>query len=260
MMILPALPWDFALILLALGVVVPWRGTVRIQKLLNRPALTTAERLSLYASTIAWQWVATGLVAWRCLARGLNATRLGLAIPDRAFTAIVAVGLALLLVANQLFAMRPLARIPSDRRGRWYKIVVTVMPRNPLESLVFLVLALTAAVCEEFLYRGFVFAAVEDMAQGSLMAAALGSAAMFAIAHLYQGRRGLISTFLIGIAFALARIYTGSLLPPIVAHFLIDLVVGLAGPSILKLPRPSTALEPSAAAHPGISEGSQWRL
>ncbi len=256
-MMRPPLRWDFALILLALGVLVPWRGAVRMQKLLNRPPLSTPERLSVYASTIAWQCLAMGLVAWRSVARGVSTTHLALAVPDGALTALAAMGLALLLVANQLVAMRRLARIPSDRRGRLYKVLATVMPQNPPEIVVFVALAVTVALCEEFLYRGFVFAAIQDVAHGSLAAAALGSSALFALAHLYQGRRGLISTFLIGFAFALVRIWTGSMLPPIVAHFVLDLTAGLAGSRVLKLTGPPAPGASSVAVHPEISEGGR---
>ena len=58
------MPWDFILILFVLGVLVPWRGAMRIKRLLAQPALTTSERLSLYASTIAFQWLIVAIVAW----------------------------------------------------------------------------------------------------------------------------------------------------------------------------------------------------
>jgi len=45
------MPWDFIFIFLILGVFVPWRGSVRVRKLLAQPALSTTDRLSLYAPT-----------------------------------------------------------------------------------------------------------------------------------------------------------------------------------------------------------------
>src|SRR5260370_15933608 len=70
--------WDFIIIFLILGVFVPWRGSVRVRKLLAQPALSTTDRLSLYASTIAFQWLAAFIVAWRRFARGLTASHLAL--------------------------------------------------------------------------------------------------------------------------------------------------------------------------------------
>jgi membrane protease YdiL (CAAX protease family) len=53
------------------------------------------------------------------------------------------------------------------------------------------------------------------------------------LAHLYQGKRGLITTFVVGIILVSVRIWTGSLLPVIVAHAAIDLVAGLYASKIL---------------------------
>ena len=62
------MPWDFWLIFFVLGVVLPWRGYTRLQVLLAKPKVDSRERLSLYAFTIAFQWVAAGIVAWRAWA------------------------------------------------------------------------------------------------------------------------------------------------------------------------------------------------
>src|SRR6267378_4117513 len=72
------MPWDFWLILLFLGAVIPWRGYTRLKKLLARPSVDTKEKLALYAVTIAFQWMLVGLVAWRSLVRGLTVQDLGL--------------------------------------------------------------------------------------------------------------------------------------------------------------------------------------
>ena len=52
------MPWDILLIFFVLGVIVPWRGRARLKQLLAKPSVEPAERLSLYGSTIAFQWVA----------------------------------------------------------------------------------------------------------------------------------------------------------------------------------------------------------
>jgi membrane protease YdiL (CAAX protease family) len=85
-------------------------------------------------------------------------------------------------------------------------------------------------MCEELVYRGFVQCVFEDWSKGSVTVGVLGSAVYFSIAHLYQGRPGLASTLLAGLVFAAARAWTGSLLPPIAAHFVADITVGLLAP------------------------------
>ncbi len=72
------MPWDIWLIFFLLGVIVPWRGRYRLRELLAKPFVGERERISLYASTIAFQWLAAGVAAWRAWAHGFSATRLGL--------------------------------------------------------------------------------------------------------------------------------------------------------------------------------------
>src|SRR5438128_10181437 len=100
------MPWDFALILFALGVVVPWRGAVRMRKLLARPSLETADRLMLYVSTIVFQWLAVAVVALRFYARGFNAQRLGVEFPQPVLTTVIAAAPSFPLAANQFLVLR----------------------------------------------------------------------------------------------------------------------------------------------------------
>jgi membrane protease YdiL (CAAX protease family) len=87
------------------------------------------------------------------------------------------------------------------------------------------------------LYRGFVFMAFVRLIVNFWLpnaAAAILSSAWFSLAHLYQGRRGIITTFVVGMVFVLIRMWTGSLIPAITAHIGIDLVVGIYAPRILR--------------------------
>ena len=61
----------------------------------------------------------------------------------------------------------------------------------------------------------------------------LASAALFGLAHLYQGRGGLIGTMLLGIVFGMLRIVTGNLFVPVFCHTAVDLAAGIAGPRFL---------------------------
>lgn len=247
------MPWDFALILIVLGVLLPWRGAVRIKKLLGREHLSTADRLVLYASTIAFQWLAVAVVAWRCHVRGLNAQRLALVYSDPFLILITTVVLSSFLGATQIFSLRRLARSPAHRQKHLPHLAQIVMPQNSIEALAFVALVSTVALCEEYLYRGFAFAAFQDAVGGSMFLAAIGSSALFALGHLYQGRPGLRTTFIVGILFAAARIATATLVPSVAAHFVTDLVAGFAGPRILRRPlAPPDTIPPSRS-----SAGSQ---
>lgn len=228
------MPWDLAIILLFLGLAVPWLGYRRVRRLLQAASITTIERLGLYASTLVLQWVITGLVLWRTRAHAIRPAQLGLSVPQPLLTASVSVVMSLLLLVNQLFAIRRLASRPAEIKGVLPQLARKIFPQSRIEQLVFVALVVTVAVCEETIYRGFVQAVFRSLLAGSVIGGVALSSIFFSLAHVYQGRRGLVSTFAIGLIFASARAWTGSLVPSICAHFVADIVVGLRAPIRIK--------------------------
>ena len=247
-----AMPWDFVVILLLLGAVVPWRGTVQLRRLLALPRVETSERLAVYSSTIAFQWLAAGVALWRALARGTSLEQLGLAIPDGTRAALAAAAMCVLMLGHQVYSLRRLAALPKDEQGVVGELARKLMPQNAVESLAFVALSVTVALCEEVLYRGFVFAAFARVDGDSVFVPAMASALFFAVAHLYQGRRGVFATFVVGVLFAGVRSWSGSLAPCIVAHLLVDLYAGLAAPGKLG----AAAAEPRTTGPAGENENA----
>jgi uncharacterized protein len=226
--------WDFALILIFLATAVPLLGRRRIRHLTRMPQTTKRERLVLYASTVAFQWLAAAVILWRAIARQIPLAGLGLAIPSPALTAIVSVVLASLILVNQLVSLRRLATNPSEAQGVLPQLALKIFPQDSVERLAFFAVVVTVAVCEELIFRGFAQRVFEDWSGGFILAGILGSAAMFSVAHLYQGRRGIITTFVVGLLFSGVRAWTGSLIAPLIAHFIADITAGFLAPARLR--------------------------
>jgi membrane protease YdiL (CAAX protease family) len=226
------MPWDIALIFLVLGVVVPWRGRVRLRQLMARPRVESAERVSLYASTIVFQWLAVVVAGWRARAHGFSSRELGLAVSGGATLAIIAVAGALFIAALQWFNLRRMGRSTSPHRGKLQALAERILPQSRSELAVFSALAVTAGLCEEFLYRGFAMAVFLRWGLPVWIAAS-ASALLFGLAHLYQGKSGLVGTTILGLLFGFVRAVTGSLVPVILWHAGVDLVAGVAGPKYL---------------------------
>ena len=108
------------------------------------------------------------------------------------------------------------------------RIGVRLFPRSAPELAFYIVLALTAAICEEFIFRGFVIAALLRAGLSSLTVVLLSSL-MFGVAHLYQGKGGSAGTGILGTLFAVTRITYHSLFPVMVWHATLDIVAGIAG-------------------------------
>jgi uncharacterized protein len=228
--------WDYIILLAILAVYVPWRSASRIHVLLDGPPLSSSGRIYLYLSTMAFQWIASAVLFWRAMAHHVTFAELGLALPLPGGALLLAVLLSLVLVINQVLGLRRLAALPPEGRGNLALLAQRLLPQTPLESIFAVSLVLTVAICEEFIYRGFVQTVIQAALHSSALGGALLSAAPFAVAHLYQGRKGVITTFIVGLIFAASRLWTGSLIPSAVIHFTVDFSAGVAASRLLRAP------------------------
>jgi membrane protease YdiL (CAAX protease family) len=226
------MPWDIWLIFFVLAVVVPWRGRARLQQLLAKPRVEGRERLSLYASTIAFQWIAVAVSAWRAWAHGFSRFELGLTARALLLIMVLTVLGTLLLATFQWANLRRIGRTGSPARSRLLPLAERILPQSPRELTLFFVLAVTAGLCEEFLYRGFAMAAFWRAGLPGWATVAV-SAALFGLAHLYQGRGGFVSTMILGLLFGGVRLACHSLIPVMAWHTAVDIVAGVAGPRFL---------------------------
>jgi membrane protease YdiL (CAAX protease family) len=227
------MPWDFWLIFLLLAVAIPWRGRARLQRLLARPEFSSKEKLVLYGSTVAFQWVMLGIVAWRALARGMTPADLGLGSCFGASLLVWSVCGVVAVGAFQWFNLRRIGKMKGPVPDLMRKLSLRLLPQIPVESAPYAALAITAGICEEFVYRGFVMAALAR-AGFAVWAVLIVSSVLFGLAHAYQGKGGIVGTALLGLLFGLGRILAASLIPVAVWHAGVDLVAGVAGPRFLR--------------------------
>jgi CAAX protease family protein len=231
--------WDIWLIFFVLGVILPWRGRARLETLLAMPHVGAMERIVLYASTIAFQWLIVAVVAWRAWVHSYTAGELGLTARGGTRLVIASTVGAATIATLHWLNLRRVGRMPPNARGRIQAIAEHILPQSTVELLPFLALAVTAGLCEEFLYRGFAMAVLTRLGAAAWLAV-MASSVLFGLAHLYQGRGGLVSTMLVGIVLGIGRVLYGSLVPVIFWHAAVDVVAGLAGPRYLIKPETST--------------------
>jgi sodium transport system permease protein len=124
---------------------------------------------------------------------------------------------AVLGLSAWTFASGILLRIapPPDSLVRALERLVRLTDQGAPLWLIWLVVAVTPAICEEALFRGFILSGLRRM--GAVPAIGI-SALLFAIAHASIYR--LLPTFFLGLVFGLIVWRTGSLLCSIVAHAL----------------------------------------
>lgn len=84
--------------------------------------------------------------------------------------------------------------------------------------------AITAGVCEETLFRGFMLHYLHVFPWAlNLTLALLISSVIFGCNHLYQGVGGVAGSAIVGFLFGLLFLLTGNLLLPIIFHGVVDL-------------------------------------
>jgi membrane protease YdiL (CAAX protease family) len=140
--------------------------------------------------------------------------------------------LGFVVVSTRALRSGGLARAAAEPRrpgqGRHAEPAVhatlALLPRTTAERRLFTLVGVTAGVCEEWLYRGFLLAVVAAIGGGLPTPALVAIGALaFGLAHAYQGVAGIVTTGVLGGVMAGLYLGTGSLLLPVVLHALIDL-------------------------------------
>jgi hypothetical protein len=103
-----------------------------------------------------------------------------------------------------------------------------LMPHGPAELTLWVVLSVTAGICEETIFRGYLqrqFMALTNNAPAGILL----SAAAFGAAHAYQGFRRVILIGVFGAMFGILAYWRRSVRPGMIAHAWQDTLGGVVG-------------------------------
>jgi hypothetical protein len=178
-----------------------------------------------YLVGILGQWMGTACVIalWVAYARPWTALRLGAGSP-------LGLGIGLALAAA-FIALLGLQRRALFARPERLDLVLRqignagpLLPRTPGELRGFMLLSITAGICEELIYRGF---AIWYLSAWTGLAGAVAvSSILFGAGHLYLDRRSAIKAGIVGAVMAGIVILSGSLWPAMLLHAAIDMNSG----------------------------------
>ena len=220
----------------------------------------TQARNRIYARAIVFEWVSAllALIALKFNWARLNPKYLelnsanlphlftGHAAFDQGMIGGMAVGVVLGGVALAIAGIRA----QRSRAGRadaptqwWRKLLPdfsALLPVTLRERAVWAAIAISAGVCEEVVFRGWLLATLHHLLALQGLALLVVAAVLFGLAHAYQKSAGIVLTGLAGLFFCLLYVETGSLLLPICLHTLVDLRFAF-------LPAPRSAVAQKAA-------------
>ncbi|HKJ93075.1 MAG TPA: CPBP family intramembrane glutamic endopeptidase [Longimicrobiales bacterium] len=212
----PELAWPARLMTMVLLVVMP--GLLLVQGRMADRVPEGITRTRLYGSSVLTIWILVALVTAAAWGSGFTLRLLGLVVPAPPRLALVAL-LTTAVGAAAMIAGR-LLRLPET------VLLTFVLPRTRRERILFLGVALSAGVAEEFVFRSFLIPALQAATDNVWLAVALSSGA-FGLIHSYQGMSGALRASLLGLLLAVPFIATGSVLPSMAAHTALDIIGGL---------------------------------
>jgi membrane protease YdiL (CAAX protease family) len=214
-----------ALILLFLGLTVGGA-------LFQREARSQVGRLQyphlvpLYLSLIAMEW-GLFLYVWRGGLRGSGAKLrhlIGgrwLSLRDVAVDASLALGLWVVWIMVQTGWDRWVG--PEHAAS-----IHNLLPRRPVEILLWVGVSVSAGICEEVVFRGYFQRQFEAFTQSTWVALFL-QAALFGISHGYQGLEACLKIAVFGALYGLLALWRRSLRPGMIAHAGSDILSGIFG-------------------------------
>jgi len=103
------------------------------------------------------------------------------------------------------------------------KMMASMLPRTKKEKWLFSFRTLSAAICEEILFRGFLLFLLQSVFPDMPIYLIIVIACMiFGIAHIYQGLQAVISIGLLSVLFMCLYLVTDSLILAMLLHFATD--------------------------------------
>lgn len=215
-------------------------------------------RTKIYRQALFFEWL-SGLLAMAALGFGwskLNPKLLGLgnlaviqSLTDGGDAAHgAAIGVIVGVAAGTVGMI--VLRLKAKKRGTasaadvhaptawWRKLLPdfsALLPSTTQERWLWALVAVSAGICEEILFRGWLLSALHGQAGLSGAALIVAASAIFGLAHAYQRITGVILTGLAGAFFCVLYVATGSLLVPILLHVVVDARFAiLPGPRVQK--------------------------
>ena len=218
-------------------VILPIAAVRGYRRFLARVRLEPDLRRSGYRGTIAAQWslVAIVLATWFALGRDRSEIGLGLPLGIQTLIGLAITALLLAALLLQWVGIRRGGEAALESIRAQLGAMAEFLPRTPAEARWFRALAITAGVCEEVLYRGFLIAYLGSLF-GIWPAVAVG-AVMFGVAHLYQGPANALKGGVGALLAGLLYVGCGTLLWPMILHAALDLHGGALGRLALVNPR-----------------------
>lgn len=190
----------------------------------------TRNQIARYVTSIAMEWLMLGFI-WLGLRLRQQPMRILLGENwggARQILRDLGIGILFLIGSNLILSLvsHLLKAVPNAA-------TIGLLPHTPAEIAVFSLLTVTAAICEEMIFRGYLqrqFCVFFKSAAAGVVLQGI----MFGASHGYQTTKFMLIIVVYGLMFGLMAQSRRSLRPGMFAHFLQDLITGVAAGRFMK--------------------------
>ena len=201
--------------------------------------ITEKLRIKNYREGIILNWIPALAVFLICLINSISLNNIGLRQLNFEYNIwfniilLVVIGGYFVLVVYQVisyfispeYRKKAKEQLDTESEKNHYNAVMNnlALPRTKNEKLHFFGVSLTAGISEEIVFRGFLFFVLQNILPNlPMIIIPLITCAIFGVLHIYQGIYGIIKTSIAGILLGYLYLVTGSIIPGIIIHFLLD--------------------------------------
>jgi membrane protease YdiL (CAAX protease family) len=180
-------------------------------------------RLLFYRTQVLWEWSWVVVLVLIVIPIPEPLKWLGLIVPNQ-FGWIILLALLIGVVLSIILLRRNPNAMAAMQRSLESSSIL--LPATPSERKWFAVTAITAGICEELLYRGFLMSylpTIFPMIARQFIVISILSGIIYGLSRAYLGMKGIAQTALTGFSFAIVYFLSGSLLPAMVFHILAEL-------------------------------------
>lgn len=227
----------------AFGIIIPFLSGLQSDKLSGSITFDSRARIRLYLANSMMLSIAGSsiLVLWMALQRPYST--LGFTSIDWNHREVVIPAIilfTLLYLADTFLTYKAVKKVEGVEAVKDVEVITkegskpewinrySFLPQQKTELPSYLLLCLCAGIFEEIIYRGFMVTYFMPTDYNNIpWMAILTPAVLFSLAHYYQGWTAVLKIIVFSILFAIIFIYTKSIYPTIIIHFLVDVSSGI---------------------------------
>ena len=212
------------ILVLIIGLIYPAYFLFTYKKTNNRIKKDAYYRLVDYKQTIFIFWMLTWFVIGntfidKSMPLNFNPT---FNIIGIILAALIIIFIGLQIVTSKVSTMEKAESVIEKMKDNYH-----YLPKSKREFIWFNLLSLSAGICEEIIFRLFIFSYLLE--NTNLVIAFILTNIIFALTHIGSGKQNILSAFFLGLLFTTIYYFTSNIWLSMILHSAIDIGAGFLG-------------------------------